>query len=256
METFTAPKRPGIYKLECWGASGNTAVYWNAPNRFGRGGYSYINNYELSNNQVLYVCVGSSNLSPNYNNNPSGRFSYQEYAQGGGATNITTTNRGELKNFASYQDEVLIVAGAGGGCEWNGQGGHGGGLVGITGSKEAWWKYDTPRRSYGTGGSQTEGGQGFADSRVPAVLNYSGSFGLGGSAAQEGPDWGAQGGSGWYGGGGSVGAGAAGGGSSHIKSGLDGKTIAGDTTMPSPDGGTETGHTGDGACIITQISFN
>ena len=32
---------------------------------------------------------------------------------------------------------------------------------------------------------------------------------------------------------------------------LDGKS-----SMPTPSGGTETGHTGDGVCIITQVSFN
>ena len=246
VETFTAPKT-GNYKLECWGASGCTVVAWNAPNRFGRGGYSYINNYKLSNNQILYVCVGGAhNL---YNNNPSGLYSIEGNAQGGGATNITTTNRGELKNFVSYQDEVVVVAGAGGGCEWNAQGGHGGGLVGITGIVPFTAAFVN---SYGTGGSQTEGGRTIDDSSHPASRYYNGSFGLGGCGASNN-DWGAQGGSGWYGGGGSVWAGAAGGGSSYIKSGLDGNTIAGNTTMPSPDGGTETGHTGNGACNITWI---
>ena len=32
--------------------------------------------------------------------------------------------------------------------------------------------------------------------------------------------------------------------------------VDGARTMPSPSGGTETGHIGDGVCIITQLSFN
>ncbi|WP_036886919.1 glycine rich domain-containing protein, partial [Segatella albensis] len=45
----------------------------------------------------------------------------------------------------------------------------------------------------------------------------------------------------------------AGGGSGHINTTLitNGATIAGDQTFPSPSGGTETGHTGNGYCIIT-----
>ena len=51
---------------------------------------------------------------------------------GGGATSITTTNRGELINFANYKDEVLVVAGggAGGSAQSSGEGG----LVLYTGS--------------------------------------------------------------------------------------------------------------------------
>ena len=35
----------------------------------------------------------------------------------------------------------------------------------------------------------------------------------------------------------------------------DTEMIDGQSPMPSPKGGTETGHLGDGACIITQLSF-
>ena len=35
----------------------------------------------------------------------------------------------------------------------------------------------------------------------------------------------------------------------------DTEMIDGQSPMPSPKGGTETGHSGDGACIITQLSF-
>ena len=52
-------------------------------------------------------------------------------------------------------------------------------------------------------------------------------------------------------------AGAAGGGSSHGNTSLlisnSYKTIDGANEMPSPDGGKETGHLGDGACVISWI---
>ena len=62
-------------------------------------------------------------------------------------------------------------------------------------------------------------------------------------------------GGGWYGGGGATLAGSGGGGSSYgnIKSLVPDsyKTINGDHEMPSPSGGTEIGHSGDGACVIS-----
>ena len=248
VESFTAPVS-GKYKMECWGASGDTSNRWGGTNCQGNGGYCYINDYPINTNSSLYICVGSSNLDRNYNNNiPS-----QLRASGGGATNISLTNRGELKNYSSYQDEVLLVAGAGGGCEWIGKGGSGGGITGITGSSSVNGSSEI-LNSYGTGGSSNSGGRTIASSSYPASTIYNGSFGLGGVGAFS-SDYGASGGSGWYGGGGSVYAGAAGGGSSYIKSGLSGNTIAGNQEMPAPNGGIQVGQKGDGTCIISQTSF-
>ena len=251
MESFTAPVN-GKYKLECWGASGCTNYAWGCTNRQGNGGYCYINNYQITTNSSIYICVGSSDYEINYNNRLSG-ISSQLEASGGGATCITLTNRGELQYFSSYKNEVILVAGAGGGCEWVGKGGAGGGITGISGSSSA--IYDNQSiNSYGTGGSSNSGGRTIASSSFPASTIYNGSFGLGGVGAYS-SDYGASGGSGWYGGGGSVYAGAAGGGSSYIKSGLSGNTIAGDKEMPAPNGGTQVGQKGDGTCIISQTSF-
>ena len=229
MEAFTAPKT-GNYKLECWGASGVDDNYYNGGIG-GKGGY-VKGDYPMTNEQSIYICVGSFRNC--YNNKIGNMTSFHNGCVGGGATSITTTDRGELKYFASYKDEVLLVAGGGEN-----------GLSGNTFSTSI---------SYGTGGTQTSGGITTNGSYTPSV-KYNGNFGYGGIGAQDG-DYGAQCGGGWYGGGGSVYAGAAGGGSSHIGDVQDGKTITGNTSMPSPNGGTETGHTGDGACIITQLSFN
>ena len=254
MESFTAPVN-GKYKMECWGASGNTSYAWEVTDRQGNGGYCYIDDYPITYSASLYICVGSSNLEINYNNKISG-ISAQNAASGGGATCITLTNRGELQYFSSYKNEVILVAGAGGGCEWVGKGGAGGGTSGRSGSRTTSLG-STTCDSYGTGGTSNSGGKTIAGS-INATVSYDGSFGVGGCGGrtiESELDPGAQGGSGWYGGGGSVWAGAAGGGSSYIKSGLSGNTIAGDKEMPAPNGGTQVGQKGDGTCIISQTSF-
>ena len=60
------------------------------------------------------------------------------------------------------------------------------------------------------------------------------------------------GGGGYYGGGASI-YGASAGGSGYIGGVSKGNTIAGNESMPSPTGGTETGHTGNGYAKITWM---
>ena len=248
VEEFTAPYA-GTYKLQCWGAQGHYG---------GNGGYSEGIWKSAIDKIALYVCVGQvgSAYVPPYNNKPNNITEFAVGLCGGGATNITTTDRGELKNFASYQNEVLIVAGGGGACEWDGQGGAGGGLAGKDGNPI------TNGSRKGTGGSQDSGG---ITGVLPGDTSVNGMFGVGGygyaySDDYKCNDYGAQGGGGWYGGGGASYAGAAGGGSSYIGGVTDGKTIAGDSIdpkQPTPDGNSEqVGQSGDGACVITQLSFN
>ena len=239
----------GTYKLQCWGAQGGG--WMGSP---GRGGYA-DGEYATMKSSVLYICVGHYGITnaKTYNNSPNSVVAFPHGSSGGGATSITKTNRGELKNFISNKDEVLIVAGGGGACEWKGTGGAGGGLNGIDGIPN-----ETNARK-GTGGTPTTGG---ITGRISGDTASNGSFGAGGygeaySAEYGGIDYGAQGGGGWYGGGGASYAGAAGGGSSYIGGVSNGSTKAGNnSTMPSLSGGTETGHAGDGECVITQIKFN
>lgn len=257
MEEFTAPVA-GKYKLQCWGAAGcdeNSADFYG-----GKGGYSEGIWKSTIDKIALYVCVGQVGGiwgSLSYNNKPDNITSFPVGYGGGGSTNITTTNYGELKNFASRnKKEVLIVAGGGGGLEWNGRSGAGGGLAGKDGNPII----NGGRK--GTGGSQNSGG-------ITGVLSgdtsVNGMFGVGGygyaySDTYKCNDYGAQGGGGWYGGGGASCAGAAGGGSSYIGGVTNGITIAGDSIdpkQPTPDGNSEqVGQSGNGACVITQLSFN
>ena len=254
VEEFTAPYT-GTYKLQCWGAAGCDEN--RAGSYGGKGGYSEGIWKSTIDKIALYVCVGqlASWYSPTYNNKPDNITWFSVGCCGGGSTNITTTNRGELKNFASddRRNEVLIVAGGGGSCEWNGQGGAGDGLAaGKDGNST------TTGGRKGTGGSRNSGG---ITGVFSGDTSVNGMFGVGGYGYAKNPnDYGAQGGGGWYGGGGASYAGAAGGGSSYIGGVTDGKTIAGDSTdpkQPTPDGNSkQVGQSGNGACVITQLSFN
>jgi len=132
----------------------------------GKGGYS-IGYYNMNSSNKIYIAVGEFYDIPTTSAIFKSTYNGGGYGQtpGGGATSITTKDRGELFNFENFQSEVLLVAGGGGG-EDVGEGGYGGG-------------------------------------------------------------------------------------SGHVGNVTNGQTIAGNQTFPKPGGGTETGHTGNGYCIIT-----
>ena len=255
VEEFKTPVA-GEYKLECWGAQGQGHLGY--P---GLGGYA-VGSINLSRLYSIYVCVGG--YSNCYNNQIGTIRSYYLGSIGGGGTSITTTNDGELKNFKDKQNEVLLVAGGGGASEWDAHGGVGGGKNGGDATTPAINYYSSGEvahisKSYGTGGTRDSGGTTIPGDYEITTL-YNADFGYGGNCSRfinGREDFGAQGGGGWYGGGGSCFAGCAGGGSSHGNTSLlisnSYKTIDGANEMPSPDGGKETGHLGDGACVISWI---
>ena len=254
VEEFKTPVA-GEYKLECWGAAGKTSY---------GGGYSY-GNISLKSNTLLYVCVGAKG-NPNkgvtggkggYNGGGDGGNSFPPYTGGtggGGATHVAFSS-GLLKELEAVykQNKLILVAGGSGGSSNGlygagfGGGSEGGKPVGIdvhdsshplrygpSANQESGYKFGEGQQGmtkskYGNGGAEGSGG---------------GGGGLyGGFSPQEEGD-----GSDWLGGGGS----------GYVNTILtNAKTIAGDTKLPSPNGGTEetTGHSGDGACIITQVSF-
>ena len=255
MQTFTAPLNTN-YKLEVWGAQGGG---WNNSDGYhdlgGKGGYSIgYKNLSISNN--LYVCVSSKgNVNSEviggnggYNGGGKGGNAYSPYVGaggGGGATHIAiTSNRGELKNYKDYyQSELLLVAGGGGGSAFWHSGGFGGGLNGGNTNSNA--------GSLLEGATQISGyafGQG-QDGKTKTIFGTGGAEGNGG------------GGGGFYGGPacqqeGDESCCSGTGGSGYINTTLitNGATIAGAQTFPSPNGGTEIGHSGDGYAIISWIS--
>ena len=250
VEEFTAPVA-GEYKLQCWGASGHS-VFGEDTALPGLGGYA-ASTYQMQANHIIYICAGG------YANGYNNKCVFTGSGLGGGATSITIEIGAELKELSNKQDQdkVLLVAGGGGGIERSGKAGSGGGLKGLDGVSTF-----GEIQAYGTGGTQNAGGLNNQGNAYPIYLEYKACFGAGGIAARDtgtstNPrmDFGAQGGGGWYGGGGTGFAGAAGGGSSYGKTSSLVKdsfvTIDGDHEMPSPYGGTEIGHSGHGACVIS-----
>ena len=247
VEEFKTPVA-GEYKLECWGAG----------NPYNGGGYSY-GDISLKSNTLLYVCVGAKGNSykgvtggkGGYNGGGDGGNGVPSYTGGtggGGATHVAFSS-GLLKELEAVykQNKLILVAGGSGGSSNGFYGsGFGGGSEG--GKPVGFDAHDSSLR-YGPSANQIsgykfgEGQQGMTKSKYGnggAEGSGGGGGGLyGGFSPQEEGD-----GSNW----------AGGGGSGYVNTILtNAKTIAGDTKLPSPNGGTEdtTGHSGDGACIIS-----
>ena len=258
-QTFTAPYT-GTYKIQCWGAGGSC-----------QGAYT-SGELHVNKNNILYIYVGAGlsgydvyrTLTHSVVFNGGGGFTIGSPDfndnTGGGATDIRLAN-GNWDDFSSLKSRIMVAAGGSGSVGPITLPGYGGSLVSKTADGAypyETWPYDYAQVS---GVSQTGG--------------YS--FGTGQSGGRAG------GGGGYYGGYAEKCAGS--GGSSFI-SGYPGcnaisesststniihtgspnhysgyvfsnmEMIAGDSLMPSPSGGTEAGHTGDGYARITFVSAN
>ena len=244
----------GLYKIECWGAQGGHSLG-------GKGGYvaGYIHFHRA---RTLYIYVGGKGNGPNEEAayNGGGHSQY-----GGGGASDVRIHGGSWDDFESLKSRIIVAAG-GGGSDHQDPGGAGGGLIGFN-----------SKTNRGHGGTQTAGGYG----------GPNGLFGKGGgnqlldiSGINDGNG---AGGSGYFGGGGSnLKTSYGGGGGSSFISGYDGcnaidklsldenhtimtnqsihysklrffniDMIDGNTSMPSPFGGNETGHSGFGVVRIT-----
>lgn len=188
---------PGAYKLECWGASGGDAGNWSSLGGYahpGNGGYTSGTIY-ISEIKRLYIQVGSKGSNGGYNGGGYGSTA----PKGGGASDVRLRS-GAWNNLDGLKSRI-IVAGGGGSDEWGySNGGHGGNLIGGTGT--AGRTGNGQRTCYG--GSQTAGGSGYIN----------GGFGYGGYSTAS-TDLGGCGGGGWYGGGTNLYSGGGGGGSSY-----------------------------------------
>ena len=250
---FVVPFGIDTVTLQVWGAQGGDG----GPSNFGgRGGFSE-GRMKVTAGDVLYVNVGcqghgtSSTSSGSqitqggWNGGGNGYESGTPRGGGGGATDVRV-------NSNSLYARVIVAGGGGGNLYFSGTAytpGHGGGSSGVSGT-------------VGTGGTQTSpGNNNYTNFSAPA-------FGVGASATASGSTV-CGGGGGWYGGGSGN---SAGGGSGYIytqatasnyPSGClltpsrylsNARTLAGNTTFPSPRGGTETGHSGDGFARIMYFS--
>ena len=253
VQSVTIPEGAVAAKLEVWGAQGGGQPFVTNSQAGvgGKGGYS-VGTMSLQGNETLRVYVGGHGGSTGDGTGRGeggwngGGCTYTSSSGdpangGGGATDIRL-------NGTTYYDRIIVAGGGGGGGEDAEQGGYGGGLSG-SGSYSA---------------SQTSAGNG----------------GVFGAGAHTDRDGGGAGG-GWYGGGATNGSqtipnsdtnadnNAGSGGSGYVwtsatassaPSGYnvsssyylsDAETIAGNATMPNPDGGTMTGREGHGYARIT-----
>ena len=283
MQTFTAPVNTS-YKIQCWGASGGNS-YSDGDNNNntvygGKGGYC-SGTVTFPSDLNIYVYIGQTGEETkkrestfNGGGNTGGAY---DARSGGGATDIRLTN-GTWSNFNSLKSRIIVAAGGGGAQHfWAGcSGGYAGGLSGQDGFKTGG---NLQAYTIATGATQTSGGHG----GIGGSNGFDGTFGEGGNAEADGTHGGG-GGGGYYGGGGGshspnvVGSGS--GGSSFISGHTGCNAISSSSTsssivhtgqpnhysgyvfsnsvmidggsvMPSPTGGTETGHEGNGYCIIT-----
>ena len=250
-QVFVVPY-DGIYKVELWGASGNTGGYYNTYDFKDRsylvdsvGGYgSYVSGQiELNKDQILYVYVGEMGnrlRTISFNGGGTGgpgrtggtgSLSTAEMLSGnsgGGATDIRLV-AGNWDNFDSLKSRIIVAAGGGGTAhsDYSTAGGlsYGGGLTGYTGG---YYSGHTYVNQNGKGGTQTSGGAAASPHFSSTGTINAGGFGYGGSTAANSSNSGAGGGGGgYYGGGGasgtlSGGAGQGGGSGSSFISGHSG----------------------------------
>ncbi|MDM5291737.1 glycine rich domain-containing protein [Peribacillus simplex] len=231
VQSFTVPYT-GTYKLDTWGAQGgnDTLNLSFTYHQGGLGGYAE-GEVSLTKGETISVVVGGQGANtPSITNGGynGGGGNDRSGSAGGGATHIATAD-GLLASLSNDKSAVLIVAGGGGGVDYGG-------------------KFDMEDGGYA-------GGPSYGNNKTATQTNgYS--FGRGESVPFI--DSGA-GGGGWYGGyhGESKNLYSyGGGGSSYIGGVSDGKTIAGNQSMPSPSGETKTGKTGNGYARITFIKLD
>ncbi|WP_081618602.1 fimbrillin family protein [Segatella paludivivens] len=294
-QTFTAPYS-GVYKIECWGASGGDLNTYKG----GKGAYTN-GNITLNKDQLLYLYIGelggrTSNPSTPFNSGScqtDNGIEWQWGRAGGGATDIRLVS-GTWNDFNSLKSRIMVAGGGGGADNRNcteigsttspyygdGNGGYGGALIGGDGTTE---NHINPLNNivggYFTDTGATQTSAGYCTAYLPYTNSgYGGGFGFSNGNAQAG------GGGGYYGGASLLHCGGSGG-SSFISGYLgcnaidpsstsdkilhtgssvhyskfiftNSQMIAGNASMPSPSGGTEIGHTGNGHARITFISAN
>lgn len=264
VQSVILPK--GIYKLECWGAQGG---YRSSATYGGKGGYS-VGTITLDEETEFFVYVGGSGNTGKTAGGFNGGGLRNTYNGGGGATDIRIGQDNLLAR-------VIVAGGGGSDGATNKTGMYGGGENGGSTTENY--------GSGGFGGTQTgvSSSSWQTTSQSTSTTSQSGAyagFGFGGNGIYRSSGYGGAGGGGWYGGSGSYpdssgdddrgGAGGSGyiyttNTAGNYPTGClltskyyleDAQAIAGNASMPSTDGSTETGHSGDGYARITAIKVD
>ena len=244
VQTFTVPGGVNQIEIQAWGAQGGALAGCNSdcPRSAigGKGGYSK-GVLSVTPGATVYVYVGGQGEghdSPNSSQQVAGTKS-GGWNGGGDSQNSYPAAGGGGASDVRYGGTAIgnrkIVAGGGGGGgnaqneTQHSNGGAGGGLSGQTMDPSTQFANRTP----GAGATQNAGNANGVGSS--AEKNHAGG-----------------GGGGYYGGLAGANSTGAGGGSGYIDIGgvSNGETIAGNLSMPKPDGGTMTGREGNGLIII------
>lgn len=263
----------GQYKLEVWGAQGGNDT--SNPTQYlgGRGGYS-TGILTLDNNTTLYVYVGSQGTG-NANSGSWGSTG------GGGATDIRYIG-GTWNNSSSLYSRILVAGGGGGRHGKNYETINGSGSLRYVGNDAAGLNSYTMTLNNTTITSPSVSGGGssnYSTSVYPGYFGYAKQDGTGqGNVSSRGgyngggngsDNWANGGpGGGWYGGTSSWPNSTGGSGyalttNSYKPSGYnpsskyylkDTSVLAGNQSFVSPNGGTETGHSGNGYARITALT--
>ena len=209
IQPFTA-ERSGTYKVELWGADGDSDTNWpkqEAAGVGGQGGYTTAE-IHLNKGETIYLGLGFRNGfsdKRSWNGGGTGWGLWAGWAAGGGGAaalysedingSATSPSTTELSGYANNRDKVLLVAGGGGGGE----------------NYFARGEYPYPcddghcHTAYGGGGGGTTGGRGSAVHDVtvgnPGTQTSGYAFGQGQDYPTSTMDASTgAGGGGWYGG--------------------------------------------------------
>ena len=277
VQKYVVPYGVTQLDLQVWGAEGGRGTYSTATSYYngGKGGYSE-GTLPVNPGDTLYVYVGGKGMDAQGSTlmtypggwnggGDAGQHTYSSYTYQGGSGGGGT----DIRVNSTTLGARAIVAGGGGGGAYSYVGGHGGGTAGVAGNLTGAATY------YGQGGTQTGGGSGstsgsaYGTNATSNVNGESGSFGQGGHGG-EGTlcTGGAGGGGGWFGGGGGKSGSSStcypgGGGSGFVYTSSDpnctlgsfyymsnASTTAGNSAFEAVNGGTETGHSGNGHARI------
>ena len=263
VQTFIVPTN-GTYQVELWGGNGGNDTDTDG----GRGGY-VSGNISLNSKSTFYICIGYSGGWSNgrFNNTSINAGSWSAgAASGGGSTDLRYYYNSDWKDFNSLKSRIIVAAGGGGSENSGGYGGYAGGLQGgygvnnpyssvalnNPGTQTSGYKFGLGYYTRDSNGQQWGGGGNGYYSGETSIHSYQYQGGAGGSSFISGHS----------------GCNAISesstesniihtGQANHYSGYVFTNTVmkAGNESMPSPSGGTETGHTGDGCAIITQLSY-
>jgi hypothetical protein len=243
-QTFTVPSGVSTITIKVWGAQGGSGGYYSNSNfcsTGGKGGYA-TGDLSVTAGSTIYVYVGGeggsyescSTLMDNYHPVNPGGWNGGGDSYGGRWPGTGGGGASDVRYGGTSISNRKIVAGGGGGGGNAGNatqlsnGGAGGGSSGQTMATSTQYGTRTP----GTGATQSSGN----------------SNGVGSTANQ---NLSGGGGGGYYGGGIGNNSTGGGGGSGYIGGVTSSTTIAGNASMPDPDGGTMTGREDNGLVVIS-----